>query len=67
MIFSMVDSLFSVSLHIIWPMSKGERPFAAPFVRSMVEMRSVRAQSSERSQPCELNSAMSRSASSEFM
>lgn len=48
---SITDSFLTVSLHIILPMVNGVSPFSAPFFKSIVEMRSIRAHLSGRSHP----------------
>lgn len=64
---SITDSFFKVSLHIMLPMMKGVSPLSAPFFRSMVEMRRVRAHSSGKFHPWNFRSSISFSASSDLM
>jgi hypothetical protein len=67
MMSSISESLFTVSLHSMRPMSYGVRPRAAPFFRSMVLMRRTRAHRGDSSHPWNLRSLMSSSASSDLM
>ncbi len=64
---SISESLFTVSLHSIRPMSYGVRPRAAPFFKSMVLMHRTRAHLADSSHPWNLRSLMSSSASSDLM